>query len=194
MNAPDFGVELSADAVAGLSRYYQLLLKWNDRLHLVAPCAPEEFAVRHVLESLLVLRHIGTATHLVDVGSGAGLPAIPCLVVQPKLHGTVFESSRRKAVFLKEALLLLKLSDRAQVVAERFERTVIASAGIVTCRAIDRFAEILPELIAWTPSKSGLLLFGGEELRAAVLKLLPGAQSELIPRSEKRFLIRAVKD
>src|SRR5690242_13312155 len=41
-NGHAFGVELSADGLARLGTYYSLLTHWNDRLHLVAPCAPEE--------------------------------------------------------------------------------------------------------------------------------------------------------
>ena len=103
-NAAEFGIQLGADEVARLSNYYELLLKWNDRLHLVAPCSPEEFATRHVLESLMLLPHLPQNARVVDVGSGAGLPIIPCLIVRADLRATLVESSPRKAVFLREAL------------------------------------------------------------------------------------------
>jgi 16S rRNA G527 N7-methylase RsmG len=54
-NMSAFGVELSPDAVTLLGVYYSLLIRWNARLHLVAPCSPEEFATRHVLESLMLI-------------------------------------------------------------------------------------------------------------------------------------------
>ena len=50
----DYGVDLSRETIRELSEYYTLLMRWNERLHLVAPCDAEEFATRHVLESLLV--------------------------------------------------------------------------------------------------------------------------------------------
>jgi 16S rRNA (guanine527-N7)-methyltransferase len=192
MRAADFKVELNADVLVRLGRYNRLLLKWNDRLHLVAPCSPEEFATRHVLESLLVLRHVGAGMHLLDVGSGAGLPAIPCLIADENLQGTLIESSKKKAVFLKEVLHSLELADRCQVLPERFEETTLVSADIVTCRAIDRFESILPELIAWTPPKSTLIFFAGETLCNEIIKLLPGAEKERIPLSERRFLIKTI--
>ena len=79
-NGQAFGVALSDDALARLGTYYSLLTRWNDRLHLVAPCAPEEFATRHVLESLILLEHLPPEATIADVGSGAGLPIIPCLI------------------------------------------------------------------------------------------------------------------
>ena len=192
-SAPHFKTELSADVVARLGQYYEFLLKWNERLHLVAPCSPEEFATRHVLESLLVLRHIESSTQLVDVGSGAGLPGIPCFVANARLHGTLIDSSKRKAVFLKEALNHLGLSRRVHVVAGRFQETVLASADVVTCRAIDQFTAVLPELIAWAPPGSKLRFFGGEDLFAEIRKLMPEAEKEHIPLSERRFLIKATR-
>lgn len=188
---PEFKIQLSDDVVARLGAFYQVLSKWNDRLHLVAPCSPEEFATRHVLESLLVLPHAGAARQLIDVGSGAGLPAIPCFVARANLYGTLFESSKRKAVFLKEALHHLDLANRVQVVGERFEETIVASADLVTCRAIDRFETVLPKLIEWAPANSTLIFFAGEALCAQIIRLLPAAQKELIPLSERRFLIKA---
>ena len=75
-NAEEFDVELTTPAIERLQSYYALILKWNERLHLVGPCSPEEFATRHVLESLLLLRHLPTNASVADIGSGAGLPIV----------------------------------------------------------------------------------------------------------------------
>src|SRR5215207_2971723 len=71
-----FGVELDEGARARLGRYFELVAAWNPRLHLVAPCPPAEFAARHVLESLAALPFIPEGATVLDVGSGAGLPAL----------------------------------------------------------------------------------------------------------------------
>src|SRR5207244_1182907 len=102
-HAAEFGIQLDADDVRRLSNYYELLLKWNDRLHLVAPCSPEEFATRHVLESLILILRLPHAARVTDVGTGAGLPMIPCLIMRDDLRATLIESSQKKAVFLREA-------------------------------------------------------------------------------------------
>ena len=62
-----FGVRLSEAQERRLSDYFELLGRWNERLHLVAPCAPAEFAVRHVLDSLFALGHIPEGAHVADV-------------------------------------------------------------------------------------------------------------------------------
>jgi len=187
-HAPRFSVSLTADAAARLRDYYQLVTQWNPRLHLVAPCSAEEFAVRHVLESLFALPYLTPGARMLDVGSGAGLPVIPCLVARPDLSATLFESSAKKGVFLREALRRVGAEGQAQVVNERFEKTVAPEAEFVTCRALDRFSEMLPQLIRWAPRRSALLLYGGAGL-AESLEVLKLAFTEVhIPASDRRSL------
>ena len=186
-----FGVELGEGARARLGDYFELVAAWNPRLHLVAPCPPAEFAARHVLESLTALQFIHPGATVLDVGSGAGLPAIPCLVVRQDLKAVLVEASQKKAVFLREALSRLGLSERARVVAERFETAEPPAADALTCRAIERFTEILPALVSWAARIPTLLLFGGESLRESLEA--EGLQFEAVrlPESERRFLFVA---
>jgi 16S rRNA (guanine527-N7)-methyltransferase len=173
-----YEVELGADALAQLRSYYSLLIRWNERLHLVAPCSPEEFATRHVLESLLLLKHLPTAAKIADIGSGGGLPIIPCLIARPDLDATLIESSQKKAVFLREALNAVGRS--ASIIAKRFEDIEAPDVSFVTCRALDQFIRKIRVLLDWAPDGSTLLLFGGENL-------LDG-ERYLIPGSERRYL------
>src|SRR5258707_3308354 len=96
--APAYDVALTAEALDGLSQYYELLRPWNARLHLVAPCSPTEFATRHVLESLVLLKHLPNDSSVADIGSGGGLPIIPCLIAQPQLRAILIEAAQKKAV------------------------------------------------------------------------------------------------
>ncbi|HYP51933.1 MAG TPA: RsmG family class I SAM-dependent methyltransferase, partial [Pyrinomonadaceae bacterium] len=160
-----FGLTLDEAARERLRSYFEILTAWNARLHLVAPCAPEEFAVRHVLESLLALPFLAEGARVLDVGSGGGLPAIPCLAVREDLSAVLFESSAKKAVFLREALRRVGASGRARVSAERFETAEAPGADAVTCRALERFAETIPRLVAWSPPGATLLFFGGDKIR-----------------------------
>lgn len=180
-HAPHYGVELGETPLARLRDYYERLLKWNALLHLVAPCSPAEFATRHVLESLMACAHIPAGARVCDVGSGGGLPIIPCLIARPDIGATLVEASMKKAVFLREALSHLELQDRAHVAAERFERTPAPETDALTCRALERFTEMYPRLVRWSPRAARLLLFGGNAL------------GELVERDESVRLFTAVK-
>jgi 16S rRNA G527 N7-methylase RsmG len=98
----------------------------------------------------------------------------------------LIESSQKKAVFLSEALS--DASSRVRVINERFENIVAPAVDFVTCRALDRFEQMLPRLIEWAPVKSTLLLFGGEAIELQIAKLGMISERELMPHSEGRFL------
>ncbi|PWT94178.1 MAG: 16S rRNA (guanine(527)-N(7))-methyltransferase RsmG [Blastocatellia bacterium] len=186
-NMSDFGLDISRENLERLADYYTLLLRWNDRLHLVAPCAPEEFAIRHVLESLLLTKHLPSGTTIADVGSGAGLPIIPTMIVRSDIETTLIESSQKKTVFLREAMNQLGLK-RGRILGKSFEETATPDVGFISCRALDEFKTKVRTLIAWAPAQGTLLLFGGTGL----LDDLPNANVDvdeiLIPQSAKRFL------
>jgi 16S rRNA (guanine527-N7)-methyltransferase len=185
-NMGSFNMDLPAETVSRLGEYYSLLTRWNDRLHLVAPCSPEEFAVRHVLESLLLLQHLPPDARVADIGSGGGLPIIPCLITRPDLQATLIESSQKKSVFLREATRPFS----ATIIAQPFEQVPPPPVDFVTCRALDQFTQKLPALINWAGDKT-LLLFGGETLREELTKANVNFEVLLIPQSEKRFLFLA---
>lgn len=185
-NMGSFDLDLSSETITRLSAYYSLLTRWNDRLHLVAPCSPEEFATRHVLESLMLLRHLPHAAKIADIGSGAGLPIIPCLLARPDLEATLIESSQKKSVFLREALNQLGRS--SVIIPKPFEEVPTPDVSFVTCRALDQFIDKVSVLIRWAPAGSTVLLYGGESLREELLKSAENFKDFLIPLSEKRFL------
>ncbi len=192
--AADYEVQLNANDAAALCAYYEQVLAWNPRLHLVAPCSPAEFATRHILESLTLLTYLPHGARVTDVGSGAGLPVLPCLILRPDIEATLIEASPKKAVFLREALRLVNRQSATSVVAERFEKLPMPAAEFVTCRALDRFAAMFPKLIAWAEHAEALLFFGGSTIEAELRKSNLVFTSIRLPNSEQRFLFVTSKN
>ena len=190
-NAADFGIQLTDSDIEGLRDYYALVLKWNPRLHLVAPCSPEEFGTRHILESLVLIHHLPLNARIADIGSGAGLPLIPCLLVRPDLRITLIESSPKKLVFLREALRHAISAKPSRLIGARFEDTPALEVEFITCRALDRFPDMLPKLFHWAPTNCTLLVFAGEALWKQLETMLGLIKVEQIPKSARRFLIIA---
>jgi 16S rRNA (guanine527-N7)-methyltransferase len=187
-----FGLELGEQALSRLADYYELVQKHNDLLHLVAPAPVEEFAVRHILESLTLLKYLPQNAKFADVGSGAGLPGIPCLLVRGDLHGFLIESKQKKAQFLNEAREKLGLQKRLTVIGRQFEEIRKPDVRMVTCRALDKFTQKLPALLKWSEN-SYMVFFGGDNLRAELRKYNLRFREKLLPMSEKRFLIQIKK-
>ncbi|MFZ0479144.1 MAG: RsmG family class I SAM-dependent methyltransferase [Terriglobales bacterium] len=92
-------------------------------------------------------------TRVLDIGSGAGFPALPIKIWSPDIHLTLIESNHKKAAFLREVIRTLTLmnvnviADRAENVLQRFasiSSTSAAAADVVTFRAVEKFERILP--------------------------------------------------
>jgi len=187
-NQTEFNVFISAEKMNELLIYYQFIQKHNEILHLVAPSSPEIFAVRHVLESLFLQKYLPKNAYFADIGAGAGLPSIPCLIFREDLRSVLIESKLKKANFLKQALCECNLENRAKIFARQFEELQKpADIQFVTCRALDNFARKLPKILKWS-KKSDLLLFGGNNLAEELSKHAVKYQQKLIPQSEQRYL------
>ena len=188
----DFGLMLADGKIEALAEYYALVQKHNPVLHLVAPCSAEEFAVRHILESLTITEYLPKKAKFVDVGTGAGLPSIPCLIVRDDLLGTLIESKVKKTAFLEEVVKECKLERRTRIVNRQFEEVERPDVSHVTCRALDKFIEKFPRLLKWSKNAS-LLLFAGNSLRDELKKNNLKFKEKLMPLSEQRFLFIANK-
>src|SRR5271170_1741104 len=127
-----------------ISTYIDLLLKWNAQINLTAIRNPEEIVTRHFGESLFLARHLFPKTRrhpdpelvegegpppssnlpdlyrILDIGSGAGFPAIPLKIWAPSIRLTLIESNHKKAAFLREVARTLTLTE-VNVIAERAE-------------------------------------------------------------------------
>jgi len=182
-----FGLALADEAISRLADYYEVVMEHNSLLHLVAPCSPEEFATRHILESLTMLEHLPRNTRFADIGAGAGLPSIPCLLARHDLSAVLIESKIKKSEFLESLVKMLKLEDRARIVNRQFEETNPVGTSVVACRALDKFSERLPRLITWAKGRP-LLLFGGPNLKPLIEAHRKNVRERLMPLSERRYL------
>ena len=112
-------LKLSPQDLQRLLDYLALLRKWNKVYNLTALREPQKMVSHHLLDCLAVVPHI-EAHRILDVGSGAGLPGIPLAIARDDWHLTLLDSSHKKAVFLKQAAIELKLSN-VTVCCERVE-------------------------------------------------------------------------
>lgn len=111
--AQALGLELSSRAVEQLLAYLALMAKWNKTYNLTAVRDPLAMVSHHLLDSLAVLPHLPMPARgtLADVGSGAGLPGIPLALVRPQWHVVLAEANQKKAAFLRQAAIELRLGN-----------------------------------------------------------------------------------
>jgi 16S rRNA (guanine527-N7)-methyltransferase len=113
-------IDLPAAARERLEQHLQLIARWNRVHNLTAVRETEQMVVLHLLDSLSVLPHLGSARTVLDVGTGPGLPGIPIAIARPDTHVTLLDSSHKKCSFLRQARTELGLAN-IEVVCDRVE-------------------------------------------------------------------------
>jgi len=186
-NEAAFGLGLTDEQIARLETLAAIIAEHNELLHLIAPCDAEEFAVRHILESLYLLTFLPAEAHVADIGTGAGLPSLPCLLVREGLRATLIESKEKKCKYLEEAVERLGLGNRVEIVNRQFEEAEPSEASVITTRALDKLSRKLPKLLKWAAGRE-LVLFSGPSVGEALKKSGTRHTEHLIPLSEQRYV------
>lgn len=133
---------LPHEAQQKLLAYLELLAKWNRTYNLTAIRDPEKMITHHLLDSLAVLPHL-PAGALADVGSGGGLPGIPIAIAEPARQVTLNDASHKKAAFLQQAVIELRLANaRVHVGRAQAWRPAQKFACVVT-RGFAELAEFI---------------------------------------------------
>lgn len=113
------GLNLGDDQQKQLLAFLGLLNKWNRAYNLTAVRDEGQMVSRQLLDSLSILPWV-TTEHLLDVGSGGGLPGIPLAIVLPDRQFTLLDSNGKKTRFLNQCVLELDL-DNVEVIHGRAE-------------------------------------------------------------------------
>lgn len=142
-------------------RFYELLSEANRTTNLTRITAPEDFLYRHLLDSLTVAPFIPADASVADIGSGAGIPAIPLAVARPDIQITAVESIGKKCNFIRACQETLNLANLTvlNLRSEDMGRQAGTreSFGIVTARAVATLPALL-ELCLPLLKKGGLFL------------------------------------
>lgn len=122
-----------------------LLLKWNRAYNLTALKDPLEMVDRHLIDSLSVAPYL-QSKHLIDVGTGPGLPGIPLAIMFPEKQFSLLDSNGKRTRFLQQVKVELGL-DNIQIFHGRAEQHQPQQGyGEVLSRA---FAS-LNDMLQWT--------------------------------------------
>lgn len=132
-------IELSQDKADKLLKLYEFLVEYNQNVNLTAITDFEEVVVKHFIDSVLPFSMIDIKENssFIDVGTGAGFPSIPLMIVRPDLKGTLLEALNKRCVFLEKACELADVD--AKVVhgrAEDYAKEKREAFDFATARAV----------------------------------------------------------
>ena len=178
-------LDLSEQQIDQLLAYQKLIAKWTRVYNLTAVRDPAEMMTHHLLDSLAAIvplrRHLQAqgleqGARLLDVGSGAGLPGVVIAICCPQVAVTCVDTVAKKAAFIKQAALALKLPNLTGLHA-RVE-SITQSFDVICSRA---FASLL-DFTQWS---SGALAPHGVWM--AMKGKHPGDEVALLPASITLF-------
>lgn len=145
------GLTVKPEQVERMYRHYLLMIEANRRFNLTRITAPAEAAVKHYADSLTPLddpRYAGEQSLTVlDVGTGAGFPAVPLAILRSHWHITAIDGTGKKARFVAETALALDLQNLEAVHsrASDLARNRPESFDLILMRAVDTLANGLKE-------------------------------------------------
>ena len=143
------GLALSDAQIQRLLDYAALIQKWNKVYNLTALRDPADMLTHHLLDSLTAIapltRHTqGQPLRVLDVGSGGGLPGVVLAICMPELNVTCVDTVAKKAAFVQQVAVSLKLSNlrgrhaRVESLTEPYQ--VICSRAFAS----------LPDFVTWS--------------------------------------------
>lgn len=115
------GVAFDQTAIERFEAFHAILDEYNARMDLTAVLDEDERVDRHDLDSAAPLAQglLAQEARVIDVGTGAGFPGMPLLILRPDLQMTFLDALQKRIGFLQDALARLGL--KAQTLHARAE-------------------------------------------------------------------------
>lgn len=132
-------ITLSGEQADKFVKLYEFLVEYNKNVNLTAITDFKEVVIKHFVDSVLpfTMVDIKANSSFIDVGTGAGFPSIPLMIVRSDLKGTLLEALNKRCVFLEKACELVSI--KATVVhgrAEDYAKEKRESFDFATARAV----------------------------------------------------------
>ena len=180
-------VQIGEREVSLFETYYQNLISWNQKFNLTAITDKKEVAVKHFLDSVIAQKYFPYGASVVDVGSGAGFPAIPLKIVRGDLSITMLEALNKRVNFLQDTLAVLDLPGKAlHLRAEDAAYGAMReSFDVATARAVTNTKQLVQYLLPLVKVGGSAILYKSadieEELKEAesAVKTLGGMISRV---------------
>ena len=98
------GVQASSKQIDLLTRYMEMILDRNQHINLTAIKDPDEFLLRHYVDSAAVMNipEYQEASSVLDLGTGAGFPGVPLAILSPDKEFVLLDSLRKRLNVIEE--------------------------------------------------------------------------------------------
>lgn len=115
-----YNINLNDFQIEQFEKYFSMLIETNKVMNLTAITEEDDVAVKHFLDSALPEKFFPQNAAVIDIGSGAGFPALPLKIVRPDLEITMVDSLNKRIGFLNDVIEKLNI-EGANAVHSRAE-------------------------------------------------------------------------
>lgn len=137
-------IELADDVVVLLDRYAQALWAWNEKINLTRHTTYDKFVTRDLTDSLWLDKFLDAGEHVLDVGTGGGVPGVILAILRPDLKVALSDSVAKKARAVTAIVEDLKLPVQVYHAAAQDVLKQQAFDSLVV-----RAVAPLPKLLTW---------------------------------------------
>lgn len=107
-----YGINLGIEEFEKLSDFENFLIEKNKFMNLTSITESHDVWVKHFLDSIYPMKFdfFNNVSNMLDIGTGAGFPAIPLKIMLPNLDVTMFDALNKRVEFLNEVIEKLNLN------------------------------------------------------------------------------------
>ena len=181
--------QYSAEQLNALLKYALLVITENEKINLTAIIDPEEFAIKHVIDSLIALDYI-EGNNVIDVGTGAGMPGFIWAIAKQEPDYVLLDSLAKRVAFLERTKIslglkgVLPLHARAEDAAQ--EPLHREKYSIATARAVANLAVLSEYCLPFVKIGGYFIALKGPDVEEEIkqcknaLKILGGKIEDVI--------------
>ncbi|HSZ74743.1 MAG TPA: 16S rRNA (guanine(527)-N(7))-methyltransferase RsmG [Rhizomicrobium sp.] len=156
---------VSRETLARFEAFAALLSDWNSRQNLISRSSLADVWKRHIWDSAQLVPLIpANAKNLIDLGSGAGFPALVIATLRSDLRILLYEATAKKCRFLAEGAAALHVTVDIRNV--RIEEAKREAFDVVTARACAPLDNLLAYASRFQGPKTVNLFLKGQNVEA----------------------------
>ncbi len=174
-----------------MERHYVAMVSANETMNLTRITDSVEAAIKHYADSLAILRWAGKAgvstTSMLDIGTGAGFPAVPAAVMRPEWRVTALDGTRKKANFVSRIAADLGLQNLKVEHGHSDHWVSDEKFGVATTRAVSSLAQCMRTSCRFLKKNGVLIAYKTAKLGEEEIGLARQACDELGMEMESPF-------
>lgn len=144
-------INLSDDVLKNFYDYMNGIISWNDKINVTAIVDPDEFIVKHFIDSITINEIVENKGKLLDIGTGAGFPGVPIKLLNDKLSVTLIDAVNKKLNVIRDVSKDMNINN-LEIIHSRAEdlardKNYREQYDYVTTRAVSNLSTILEYMI-----------------------------------------------